>query len=77
MHLYLENPPITLCLKCKKPARSHTVCYNCGYYNGKEIIDVLGQLTKKEKKAREKEIKTAEKQDTAEKPLTMEGLSKK
>jgi large subunit ribosomal protein L32 len=77
MHLFLENPPVTLCTKCKKPARSHTVCYNCGYYNGKEVIDVLGQLTKKEKKAREKEIKTAEGEGKDEKPMTMEGLSKK
>jgi len=77
MHLFLKSPAITLCLKCKKPVRSHTVCYNCGYYNGKEVIDVLGQLTKKEKKAREKEIKTAEKEEKSSKPMTMEELSKK
>ncbi len=42
------------------------VCKNCGYYNGKEVINVLGKLTKKEKKLREKEIKEAEK--TRKKP---------
>ena len=41
MHLYLEEPSLTLCSKCGKPVLSHTVCDNCGYYNGKEVIDVL------------------------------------
>ena len=77
MHLFLKSPAITLCTKCKKPVKSHTVCFNCGYYNGKEVINVLGELTKKEKKAREKEIKAAEKEGASEKPMTMEDLSKK
>ncbi len=77
MHLFLENPPVTLCPKCKKPSRSHAVCYNCGYYKGKQVIDVLADLTKKEKKLREKEIKAAETEEVTEKPMTMEGLSQK
>jgi large subunit ribosomal protein L32 len=77
MHLFLKSPAITPCPKCKKPVRSHTVCYNCGYYGGKQVIDVLADLTKKEKKLREKEIKAAENQGASEKPMTMEGLSQK
>lgn len=66
MHLYIEPAVLTTCKKCKKPVRPHMVCKNCGYYNGKEVINVLGKLTKKEKKLREKEIKEAEK--TRKKP---------
>ena len=76
-HIFLKKPFLALCPKCKKPVRPHTVCLNCGYYKGEEIIDVLAKLTKKERKQREKEIKEKEKETAAEKPMTMEELSQK
>ena len=75
MHIFLKSPVLTLCQKCKKPVKPHTLCQNCGYYNGREVIDVLGKLTKKERKKREKEMKKTEKEE--QKPLSMEELSKK
>ena len=63
------------CSKCGKMKRSHAVCQNCGYYKGREVIDVLKDLTKKEKKKKEKEISLKEEQEP--KNLSMEGLSKK
>jgi len=75
LHLFLKKPTLTLCLKCKKPVLPYTICLNCGYYQGKEIINVFKKLDKKERKRREKEIKEREKA-TKEKPLTMEELSK-
>ncbi len=77
MHLYIRPSVLALCKKCKSKVLPYTVCQNCGYYKGQEVINVLGKLTKKEKKQREQKIKTTEKQDKAEKPMTMEGLSKK
>ena len=77
MHKYIKPVRLSLCPKCKKPVLSHTVCLNCGFYKGREIINVLADLTKKEKKVREKEIKQAEKESKKEAPLTMEDLSKK
>jgi len=67
------------CPKCGKPVFPHTVCSNCGYYKGVEVIDVLKKLTKKERKKREKEMKAKEKRESLkkEKPLTWEELSKK
>jgi len=60
MHKYIRQSVLNYCPKCKKPVLSHTVCKNCGYYKGKEVINVLAKLTKKEKKEKEKEIKQAE-----------------
>lgn len=77
MHKYIKPVVLSVCPKCRKPILPHVVCKNCGYYKGREVINVLSQLTKKEKKIREKEIKKAEKETAKEKPLTMEELSKR
>ncbi len=79
MHIFLKEPGLVNCSKCKKPVLPHTVCFNCGYYKQQEIIDVLKKLTKKEKKKKEKEIKSGEKQDKTgpNKPVNLEELSKK
>lgn len=80
MHLFIKKPTLTKCLKCGHFVLPHTVCSNCGYYKGVEVIDILKKMTKKEKKQREKEMKareTVEKKETKEKPLTWEELSKK
>lgn len=77
MHKNIKRVVLSVCPKCRKPILSHTVCKNCGFYKGVEVINVLGELTKKEKKNREKEIKMAEKEHKQESPMSMEELSKK
>ncbi len=74
MHIYLKAAKSSDCPKCGKPVLAHTVCQACGYYKGREVINVLAKLDKKERKKKEKEMK--EKEQT-QKPLSMEGLSKK
>jgi len=74
MHIYLQNPKTLGCPKCGKPVLAHTVCKSCGFYKGREVINVLAKLTKKERKNKEKEMKEKEK---IEKPLSMEELSRK
>lgn len=76
MHKYIRRVVLSLCPKCKKPVLSHTVCKNCGFYKGKEVVNVLAELSKKEKKLREKEIKQVEKEEKKN-PLSMEELNKK
>ena len=77
MHIFIRPAVLTTCLKCKKPVRPHTICKYCGYYKGQEFINVLGKLTKREKKMKEREIKEAEKDQKSEKGMNMEELSKK
>jgi len=80
MHLFAKAPILVRCPKCGKPVLPHTVCPNCGYYKGMEVIDVLKKLTKKERKKREKEMavkETEEKGKGKAKPLTLEELSKR
>ena len=36
----------------------HVTCPNCGYYKGSQVKDVLAKLTKKERKLKEKELKS-------------------
>ncbi len=77
MHLFIKPLLLTKCLKCGESVLPHTICLNCGFYKGKEIIDVLKKLTKREKKKKQKEIAAKEKERREDKPLSMEELSKK
>lgn len=61
MHKYIHRVALNVCPKCKKPVLSHTVCKNCGYYKGVEVVNVLADLTKKEQKTKQKEIQEAKK----------------
>jgi len=78
-HIFLSAPVLTNCPKCGKSILPHTACSNCGYYKGREVIDVLKKLTKKEKKIKEKEIAAKEREEkmAEKKPLSWEELSKK
>lgn len=72
----MTSPILAKCLKCGKPAKPHTVCFNCGYYKGMEVVDVLEKLTKKERKKKEKEM-TATEKEAKERPPSLEALSRK
>jgi len=89
-HLKLKRQNFSICPRCKSPVLPHHACPNCGYYKGREVINVLAKLEKKERKQREKEIAKKEKEEEKSrprssfrkrtprgKPLSMEELSKK
>lgn len=42
-----------ICKNCGKNIKPHSVCKYCGYYKGKEIVNVNKKKGKKEKKAKE------------------------
>jgi large subunit ribosomal protein L32 len=71
--IFLTPAALTVCPKCKKAVLPHTVCKNCGSYKGMQVIDVMAKLTKKEQKAKEKEMSQKEEK----KDLNLQDLSKK
>jgi len=77
MHIFINPPVLATCKKCNKKIKPHIICKYCGFYKGKEYVNVLGKLTKKEKKIKETEIKSVEKEQKKEKSLNVEELSKK
>jgi large subunit ribosomal protein L32 len=72
MHLFLKKPSISICSKCGKNVIPHALCSNCGYYKGKEVVNVFKKLDKREKKMKQKEIESQGGKD-----LSMEKMSKK
>jgi len=78
-NIFLTAPSLIKCPKCGSLVPPHTVCPNCGYYKNREVIDVLKKLTKKERKQKEKEIKSksAENNTRRDKPLDWKGLSRR
>ena len=76
-HHALKSPSFTKCGYCGYLIRPHTVCVNCGKYKGRQVIDVMKKLTKKEKKKKEKELKEQETEAKQNKPLDAGELSKK
>ncbi|MCL5019473.1 MAG: 50S ribosomal protein L32 [Patescibacteria group bacterium] len=48
-----------LCFNCQSPVLPHTICKKCGFYKGREVIDVTKKKKAKEKKAKEAEKNTA------------------
>ncbi|MBL7081667.1 MAG: 50S ribosomal protein L32 [Candidatus Omnitrophica bacterium] len=39
-HWKLGNPALVLCSQCKQLKLPHRVCGFCGYYQGKQIIEI-------------------------------------
>ncbi len=74
-HHALKEQGLSLCPKCGAEVLPHRLCQNCGTYAGKEIIDVMAKLNKKEKKNKEKEL--TQQEEAQGKSLNIEELSKK
>ncbi|MBI4708733.1 MAG: 50S ribosomal protein L32 [Candidatus Portnoybacteria bacterium] len=76
-HHALKEQILGVCLKCGQSVLPHHLCANCGSFKGREVIDVLKKLTKKERKAKEKEMEEAREQRGEAESLNMERLSAK
>jgi large subunit ribosomal protein L32 len=49
-HHALKTRSFAVCSNCKMTAIPHIVCKNCGFYKGRQVIDVLKKLNKKDAK---------------------------
>ncbi|OHA02418.1 MAG: 50S ribosomal protein L32 [Candidatus Sungbacteria bacterium RIFCSPLOWO2_02_FULL_48_13b] len=75
-HHALKLKKLPACAHCGAALRSHAICANCGYYRGKQVIDVLAKLDKKERKKKEKELHAHEAEAAeAGKPMSATELS--
>ena len=55
-HHALTAVRLSACSHCGKEKMPHIMCANCGYYAGRQVVDVLARLDKKERKKKEKEL---------------------
>jgi large subunit ribosomal protein L32 len=66
-HVALKKTQLTKCGHCNKPVLPHRACPNCGYYRGRQVLNIEAKELKrieKEKAKREKEEqKEAKKED--------------
>jgi large subunit ribosomal protein L32 len=49
-HHALTGSAFVVCKKCNKEIVPHRVCSHCGYYKGREVVNVLAKMEKKAKK---------------------------
>lgn len=47
-HLALKAPTLAVCKNCKAHYRPHHMCLACGYYNGRQVIDLEAKKTSRE-----------------------------
>ena len=73
LHIVLKKPNLVKCKKCNKSILSHTVCPFCGYYKGRQVLDILSKKAKKEIQKKEKQEKGKKEKDS----LDLKKLSKK
>ena len=75
-HHALKATVFSKCSHCSKETLPHAVCQNCGYYKGRQVINVLAKLDKKTRRKKEKELHAHER-ESAEKQeaLSAEELS--
>ncbi len=38
-HWKLRQPAVHQCPNCHQPKRPHCVCAQCGYYDGREVVE--------------------------------------
>lgn len=39
-HDGLDKPNFAVCPQCKQPKLSHRVCPYCGYYKGRQVVEI-------------------------------------
>ena len=39
-NMKMTAPGLSICPQCHEPKLPHRVCPNCGFYNGKDVVNV-------------------------------------
>lgn len=54
-HLALKKRQLLSCAQCKKMIMPHAVCKYCGYYKGREVVNVMAKALKKAEKKKQQQ----------------------
>lgn len=46
-HDSLKRPELGVCPQCKQLKLSHRVCLHCGYYKGRQVVEIKQKQKKK------------------------------
>jgi len=77
-HLSLSKKNLVKCSHCSRMILPHRMCQFCGYFKGRQIIDVMAKLSKRERKEKQKQEQARlEKSKKSKKGLSLEQLSRK
>jgi len=84
-NICIKEPTLVKCKKCGKPTLPHVVCRECGFYKGKEYINVMAKIEKKNKamaatnikEKKEEEVVVEEPKKEVKKTKTTKKLSAK
>ena len=60
-HHALKAPALSVCTNCNAQHLPHHMCLSCGYYNGRQVMDLEADKAKRDAriKAKEERIKIA------------------
>ena len=53
-HHALKSTNFSACEKCKARKLRHSVCVSCGFYRGRQVLNLVKKVEKKQKKAKAK-----------------------
>ena len=57
-HHALKSTGFVKCSNCSTLKRGHTVCVSCGYYRGRQVLDLVKKLEKKQKREKAKKAES-------------------
>ncbi|PIQ88566.1 MAG: 50S ribosomal protein L32 [Candidatus Omnitrophica bacterium CG11_big_fil_rev_8_21_14_0_20_42_13] len=49
-HKKIKATLLSVCPQCKQPKLSHRICPTCGYYKGRQVIEIKDKSEKKGEK---------------------------
>ncbi len=53
-HHALKTPALAACTNCGATRRPHHMCLECGWYNGRQVIDLKAKKTAREERMKQK-----------------------
>ncbi len=65
-HHGLKNPTVAVCSNCAAQHRPHNMCLDCGFYNGRQVLDLAAEKNKREARLLAKKEAIKGQQNTAD-----------